>query len=263
MVRVYLNANNVDYMLDQPPKAFSWIGFDPIDNCNLHCVYCHNPRTKKAIDQGKFERFVHHQILELENFQIGCQMEPTLDKRMVSFLQIIAESPARPSRQLKVHTNGTLLNRHDAVAIKEAGLTHLSVSIDTANEQTFSALRGGAKLERIFRNLNQFSITCPEVIIQFIATVTQANVDEMALLVERGRTVGAQRFHFREMFHDPRSPIVDHQRMEQLVLPRGRFHQLQLEIEHKFGDEVGLLFIEAPALRKYGKDVQGSTHSLK
>jgi len=260
-VKAYLNANNIDEMLAQSPKAFSWIGFDSIDNCNLHCVYCHNPRTKATIDQSKFEQFVHQRILEIDDFQIGCQMEPTLDKRMVSFLQIIGESSVRPNRQLKVHTNGTLLNRHDATAMLEAGLTHLSVSIDTANEKTFSALRGGAKLERVFRNLEQFGKACPEVTVQFIATVTQANVDEMALLVEKGRAVGAKRFHFREMFYDPRSIIVNHTEMERLVLPPGRFHRMQRDIEDSYAGEVGLLFMEAPALLKYGKETRGKLRS--
>ncbi|PHN00719.1 radical SAM protein [Flavilitoribacter nigricans] len=253
-INAYLNVKNIDKMLEQPPQAFSWIGFDSVDNCNLHCVYCHNPRTKQMIDLEKFERFIHHHVLTIENFQIGCQMEPSLDKRMVGLLQMIAESPAKPSRQFKVHTNGTLLNRHDARAMVEAGLTHLSISIDTVNEKTFSELRGGAKLERVFRNVKQFCETCPEVTVQFIATVTQANVDEMDLLVHKGVAIGAKRFHFREMFHDPRSPIVDHQKMEKLLLPPGRFQRLKSEIEKNYGDQVGLFFVDSPAIRQYGKE---------
>lgn len=262
-VRAYLNVKNIDKMLDQPPQAFSWIGFDSIDNCNLHCVYCHNPRTKQMIHMQKFERFIHHHILEIDDFQVGCQMEPSLDKRMVEFLQKIADSPAKPNRQFKVHTNGTLLNRHDALAMVEAGLTHLSISIDTANEKTFSELRGGAKLERVFRNVKQFCETCPDVTVQFIATVTKSNVDEMQLLVEKGEAIGATRFHFREMFHDPRSNIVDHEKMEKLVLPPGRFHRMKSEIEDAYGGKVGLLFIDSPSIRQYGKEAHRNSHSFK
>jgi molybdenum cofactor biosynthesis enzyme MoaA len=181
-------------------------------------------------------------------------MEPSLDKRLVTLLQMIAGSPAKPTRQFKVHTNGTLLNRHDALMMAEAGLTHLSISIDTANEKTFSELRGGAKLERIFRNVKQFCETCPEITVQFIATVTQTNVDEMDLLVEKGVAIGAKRFHFREMFHDPRSPIVDHQKMEKLLLPPGRFHRMKTHIEDTYGDRVGLFFVDSPAIRQYGQE---------
>lgn len=255
-ITAYLNVNNIDKMLEQPARSFSWIGFDSVDNCNLHCVYCHNPRTKQTIDVHKFERFIHQHVIGVENFQIGCQMEPSLDKRMVNLLQMIADSPAKPTRQFKVHTNGTLLNRHNALKMAEAGLTHLSISIDTANEKTFSELRGGAKLERIFRNVKQFCETCPEITVQFIATVTQINVDEMDLLVEKGVAIGAKRFHFREMFHDPRSPIVDHHKMEKLLLAPGRFHSMKAHIEDTYGGQVGLFFVDSPAIRQYGQETK-------
>ena len=252
----FLNANNIEKMLEFGPRHFSWIGFDSIDNCNLHCVYCHNPRTKKVINLDLLRQFLYSKILCVENFQVGCQMEPTLDKRLNNILKLIGNSPGKPTRQFKVHTNGTLLNRHDNIAIKEAGLTHLSVSIDTAHEQTFSTLRGGAKLSRVFRNLEQFHKDCPDVIIQFVATVTTVNIREIEDLIKMGMKVGAKRFHFREMFFDIRSNIVDHEKMKQLLLPAGQFQEMQAYIEEHYQHLVGLHFVNSPSARKYGLEAK-------
>ena len=261
-ISAFLNANNIQKMLEFGPRHFSWIGFDSIDNCNLHCIYCHNPRTKNLINLELLDQFLRTKILTIQDFQIGCQMEPTLDKRLNEIIKVIADSPSKPCRQFKIHTNGTLLNRLDTTAIRDAGLTHLSVSIDTAHEKTFSTLRGGAKLSRVFRNLTDFHKDCPEVIMQFVATVTTANINEIDDLIEIGMKIGAKRFHFREMFFDNRSNIVDHEKMEKLLLPPGQFQDMQHKIERQYQSRVGLYFVNSPSARSYGLEAKKNSETI-
>lgn len=165
-------------------------------------------------------------------------MEPCLDDRLIDFLSAVSGSPAHPKTQLKVHTNGTLLNKHDHQRMRDVGLTHLSVSIDTAVEETFSLLRGGAKLERVFRNIRLFHDACPNVVIQFIVTVNKANIDEMDLLIRKGCEVGASRFHFREMFHHPGGRVVEDEKVAPLVLEPGAFERMQRVIEKTYEGKV-------------------------
>lgn len=260
----FLNPGNIDFMMTQPRRSFSWIGFDSIDDCNLHCLYCHNPRTKKLTDADQFRKFLTEKVEQVRVFQIGCAMEPSLDPRMVDFLEAITDTPAHPIGQFKVHTNGTLLNRHDPARMLAAGLTHLSVSIDTANEDTFARLRGGAKLDRVFRNIKKFHRACPDVTIQFIATVNKANVDEMDLLIEKGIDVGASRFHFREMFHSPGGRVVDDQKVAELVLEPGVFERMQARIEADYLGKVGLFFGSSGFLITSSKNAKASSFpSLK
>ena len=78
-----------------------------------------------------------------------------------------------------LQTNGVLLHRHDLSTMYDMKLTHLSLSINSSNEKAFSLLRGGAKFERITRNMIEFRESCPSVMVQFITTVTNVNFDQI------------------------------------------------------------------------------------
>jgi MoaA/NifB/PqqE/SkfB family radical SAM enzyme len=32
------------------PAHYGWVRIDPIMNCNLHCIYCHNGRTREVFE---------------------------------------------------------------------------------------------------------------------------------------------------------------------------------------------------------------------
>ena len=250
------NVTNAQFMLEEAPKNFDWVRFDSNNNCNLHCVYCHNRRSDELMETEVLTKFMESNVLSMGNFQIGCVMEPTLDKRMVEFIEIAGSSLSRPTDCLMLQTNGVLLHTHDWDRIREAGLTHLSVSIDTAREDTFKRLRGGAKLSKILRNLENFLQVCPDVFVQFVSTVNSANVDEMAELVQVGMKLGAQKFIMREMFFDPSNEIVNHEDMRQLVLPQGRFAKMAKKLKRKFGKKVELSFMASESVVDYTEAVR-------
>lgn len=209
----FLNPGNIDYMMTQPRRSFSWIGFDSIDDCNLHCLYCHNPRTKKLTDADQFRKFLTEKVEQVRVFQIGCAMEPSLDPRMVDFARLRG---------------------------------------------------GGAKLDRVFRNIKKLHRGCPDVTIQFTATVNKAAVDEMDLLIEKGIDVGASRFHFREMFHSPGGRVVDDQKVAELVLEPGVFERMQARIEADYLGKVRLFFGSSGFLITSSKNAKASSFpSLK
>lgn len=250
------NVTNAKFMLGEAPKDFDWVRFDSNNNCNLHCVYCHNKRSDDLMEPEVLTEFLESNVLSMDNFQVGCVMEPTLDKRMVEFIEIAGSSLSRPTKCLMLQTNGVLLHTHDWDRIREAGLTHLSVSIDTAHEDTFKLLRGGAKLSKILRNLENFLKVCPDVFVQFISTVNSANVDEMAELVQVGRELGAQKFVMREMFFDPTNRIVNHEDMRQLILPQGRFAKMTKKLKKQFGEEIDFYFMASESVVGYTEAVR-------
>jgi Radical SAM superfamily len=141
------NVYTVAAALSQEPMRFEEIRFDPNNDCNLRCVYCHNHRSSDKITFDDFHRFIDHKIIETNHFQVGCIMEPTLDDRLGDFLLMISASPARPKKQFALQTNGILLHRHDYAKIKDSGLTNLQVSLDSAEPKILSSLRSGMSLQ--------------------------------------------------------------------------------------------------------------------
>ena len=77
---IRLNVANFDKIRALPPTAYDIIRFDPNNDCNVHCVYCHNPRSADLIDLEAFRAFLDESVLEVRHFQFGCVMEPTLDQ---------------------------------------------------------------------------------------------------------------------------------------------------------------------------------------
>src|SRR5262245_35933384 len=91
-----LNVYNVAAMRRQPPEAFEVLRFDPNDDCNVQCVYCHNHRSPAVVDRDDLVDFLRDNVTALNTFQMGCVMEPTLDTRMCDLLLDVAASPAKP-----------------------------------------------------------------------------------------------------------------------------------------------------------------------
>ena len=239
-----LSFGNIEHARSRPPARFSFLRFDPNNDCNVHCVYCHNTRSKAVVDTGSFKDFLFQNVISVENFQIGCGMEPTLDRRLGELMLMIAGSPAKPTKMFILQTNGILLHMHDYGVMREAELTGLSVSVDTVDAGTLKLLRGGTSLRKVLANVVSFHEQCPSVEMRFITTVTALNVDRMAELVETGSDLGASHFTFREMFYDPDNTIVDHQRMPGLMLKEGDFSRMRQALLDRFGDRMRFLFAE-------------------
>jgi molybdenum cofactor biosynthesis enzyme MoaA len=251
---------NIEHARRRPPASFSYLRFDPINDCNVHCVYCHNQRSKAVVDIESFRSFLFHNVVGVENFQIGCGMEPTLDRRLGELMLLIAGSPAKPTKTFTLQTNGILLHRHDYGVMREAGLTWLSVSVDTADAGALKLLRGGTSLRKVLANVASFHEQCPRVTIGFIATVTALNVDRTAELVQTGLDLGASHFTFREMFYDPDNTVVDHEQMRGLILKEGDFSRMRHTLLDRFGDRTALLFAERTWLEE--ENVRMNVRSL-
>jgi len=237
-----VNVYNFRTLLTEPSARYGALRLDPNNTCNLHCVYCHNHRSDEIIGADQFAAFLHSKVISVAGFQVGCIMEPTLDKRLVDFMLLIANSPAKPTHEFILQTNGILLHRHDAKKMSEAGLTRLTVSMDAADPKIQKSLRGGMSLEKVVRNVAGFRKDSPNTSVEFITTVTSANIDKLETLVALGLDLGVQRFIFREMYYYPDNNVVDHSRMPELLLREGQFSEMAEKIRSRFDKKTDLIF---------------------
>jgi molybdenum cofactor biosynthesis enzyme MoaA len=232
---VLVNVRNIQEFTAQPPRKFTAILFDPINNCNIHCAYCHVPRSAERVEDEMFARFLSSSIIGTRRFQFGCGMEPTMDPRLADLMMMVARSPARPRDAFRLQTNGILLHRHDWGKLREAGLTVLSVSIDTIDPASFARLRGGTSLPKVLRNLQKFRAACPDIEVVFVTTVTSLNIDTIDELLSYGIDLGVTHFNLRQVFHMPWSIVVDHARMQDLVVSDAAFEEMSGRTRAKFG----------------------------
>lgn len=237
-----LNVYNFQAMLAQPADRFDAIQFDPNNDCNINCVYCHNHRSKETIATEDLRAFVGNNVTQVKLFQFGCVMEPTLDRRLADLMHIVAQSPAKPTEAMMLQSNGLLLNLHDPLKMRDAGLSEISVSVDSADPGIQKSLRGGMKLDRVLRNVEAFRTACPDIPVTFIATVTAENIGRMDEVVRLGLDSGVKSFVLREVFYVPENNVVDHERMPALLLKPGQFAGMRARLEGLFRRKATFLF---------------------
>lgn len=250
---IQLNVYNIRNMRQLLPQSFESVLLDANNDCNLHCVYCHNPRSKELIDTNDFRRFLEENVISVNFFQVGCGMEPTLDPRLCDLMLMVAHSRARPNQTFRLQTNGIMLHRHDYGKMREAGLNELSVSIDSAEPAIHKALRGGSSLSRVHANLLGFRDACPTIKLMFITTVTSQNIAGIQDLITFGLDAGVSEFVFRQMFYFRESNIVDHSKMRALILTQEAFNEMREGVSAKFGHQANLHFFDSPTLLNMSK----------
>lgn len=231
---VNLNIHNFHAWQSVQRQRFHYIRFDANNDCNVHCVYCHIPRSKDLIDHDQFRTFLEEKVEGTNLFQFGCQMEPTLDNRLVSFMQAVATSPAKPRQIFRLQTNGILLHRHDHEKMCDAGLNFLGVSMDSVDPDLVRKLRGGTSLSKVYRNVTEFHRNCPRVKVAFITTVTSANIGVIEDLVKAGLNSGVSVFNLRQVSYHPDNPIVDHSLMRELVVSNNAFDEMAERVKSKY-----------------------------
>jgi len=254
-----LNVYNFRRIRKQPAEAYEFIRFDPNNDCNVHCVYCHNPRSKDTVPTEELQSFLDENVESIQNFQMGCIMEPTLDRRLADLFLLIGQSKTRPQKRFILQTNAILLHMHDHAKFREAGLNEVSVSIDAADAETHKRLRGGTSISKVGGNIANFRKACPAVKVVFITTVNRINIGVMDNLVQFGRDLGVETFYLREVFHHPESKVVDHSRMLDLVLAPGEFRRFAQDMIARIGGQAHLILSSKDDLEQFDSRIRAAS----
>ena len=132
-----------------------------LDRCNFRCPYC-MPETEYSDDYqflSKTERLSHDEIFRLASIAVRLGVsklritggEPLLDKNVADLVERLASLDGVDD--LALTTNGVLL-APVARSLAEAGLHRVTISLDSLDEQIFSAMSGNrGDLERVFAGI--------------------------------------------------------------------------------------------------------------
>lgn len=144
------------------------------------------------MDQELFAK-IRRQVFPLASMvSISCGAEPFCNPRIGSHLKALCESGV-PAREMV--TNGTLLNSENIALLVKYPPTTLFVSIDGALKETHAAIRGGADLGKIVKNLETLIRVRGKRRFPMLAistTLQKANLTEIPDLVDLAARVGAR-----------------------------------------------------------------------
>ncbi|MBX9926537.1 MAG: pyrroloquinoline quinone biosynthesis protein PqqE [Hyphomicrobiaceae bacterium] len=160
--------------------------------CPLQCPYCSNPlemdKPNTELSTEDWQR-VFREAASLGILQLHLSGgEPTARKD----LEALVKTAAEVGLYSNLITAGVLLTRERLVALQEAGLDHLQLSIqdvDDANAERISAYKGGMAKKRELAGWMR-EIGMPLTV---NAPIHRANIENLPAIIEWAVAVGAQR----------------------------------------------------------------------
>jgi len=181
--------------MDHPSKLF----VETTTRCNLGCVMCVKQTAGCSLHEGDMSvatftslapAFPHLDALILNG--VG---EPLLNPHLEAFIRA-ARSFMPKEGWIGFQSNGLLLTNLRAVALVDAGLDRICLSIDAATPVLFTTLREGGELsdiERAMAAVNNAKRVCgrPEVALGVEYVVMRRNLAELPLALAWAAEQGA------------------------------------------------------------------------
>jgi sulfatase maturation enzyme AslB (radical SAM superfamily) len=127
-----------------------------IDVCNGRCIVCPYPskaasKTSRNTMSDTLLEEVCRQFSRpgtMDSCLLMLQNEPFLDSRFAERVSTIKRRLGTRTTVCAV-TNGTAVTEKNATALRDAGLDHIYVSVDSVSERTFHKIRPGHDLRRV------------------------------------------------------------------------------------------------------------------
>lgn len=237
-------------------EHFHMIMLDTTLTCNLHCLYCHNPRTKQKMSEKDLLHFVNNYVLKVDNFQIGVGMEPTMDKRMMQFIKLIQDSKAKPLSTFRLQTNGTLLHKFNLKEIKSLGINNVSISLDTVDKDLHKQLRGSSDLHTILSNIEQVSQEWEQGP-TLVCVVNKLNAKSLPELLDYAIKTKIKTVELRQMIYWSDSNIIqNHKLMENITMSEREFETDIAELKQNYKNAPILIYVNGSnALEEHCKNV--------
>ena len=145
------HAPRVNYL---PPCLF----IEVTNRCNLTCPTCplgtdqaYQGYKKADITLEQFKKIID-QIPTLVYVTLQGVGEPLLNKDIPKMIKYCTGSGI----STYINTNGTILTENKSRELIEAGLSNLSISINSFDEKVFSETRSGASIKKITENIKKF-----------------------------------------------------------------------------------------------------------
>jgi GTP 3',8-cyclase len=142
-------------LLDPFGRSIDYLRLSVTDKCNLRCFYCLPEGFRGFEEPERWLRFDEVERVIGAFAELGVSRvrltggEPLVRRDLPQLAANLAALPGLDD--LSLSTNATLLSRH-AVALREAGVSRINVSLDTLLPERFAEITGG-RLEPVLEGL--------------------------------------------------------------------------------------------------------------
>ncbi|MCK3656311.1 cyclic pyranopterin phosphate synthase [Pasteurellaceae bacterium Macca] len=178
------NVGEPTGLIDRFQRQYVYLRLSITDVCNFRCNYCLPNGYRPPEHKQRFLTLPEIQRVARTFAHLGTEKirltggEPTLRKDFLDIAHTIAQTQG--IRQLALTTNGYRMAR-DVALWKEAGITHLNVSVDSLDPREFHLITGENKLGEILSGIDKaFEIGYPKVKVNAVLMkqYTAKNLDD-------------------------------------------------------------------------------------
>jgi GTP 3',8-cyclase len=181
--------------LDRFDRPLRSLRISVTDRCNLRCQYCMPEPEYVWLPRESILTFEETATVVDAFTSVGVDRvritggEPLLRRDLP---ELIAQLAAKPGiADLSLTTNGVLLRDH-ALALREAGLHRITVSLDTLNGDRFRELARFNELPAVLAGIDAASRAGFASLKIDTVVIRNCNDDELLPLIEFGKMVGAE-----------------------------------------------------------------------
>lgn len=175
-------------IVDTFGRQVTYLRISVTDACNLRCVYCMPAGTVNWLT--KHELLTYEEIVRVVRVAADHGVdkiritggEPLARAGLPDLIRRICRIPG--IGDVAVSTNGTLLAQQ-ALALKEAGLSRINVSLDSLIPERYSAITGGGRLDCLWAGLDaaiRAELNPVKINVVVLKGVNECEVVEMAAL---------------------------------------------------------------------------------
>jgi cyclic pyranopterin phosphate synthase len=195
-------------LVDAQGRRITYLRLSLTDRCNFRCSYCApaGPDTcEDPLDRAELARLVGiFARLGVRRVRLTGG-EPTLRRDL---LDVVREVKALPGiEEIALTTNGHLLATH-ALALREAGVSRLNVSLDTLDPEKLHRISGrAATLERIVSGIETAFAAGFDSVKLNVVVVAGENQDELGDLARFAWRFGATARFIELMPFGPGTPV--------------------------------------------------------
>jgi cyclic pyranopterin phosphate synthase len=182
-------------VLDRHARPLRSLRLSVTDRCNLRCAYCMPEEQYRWLPRADLLSFEELAALTDAFCAAGVERvrltggEPLLRRDLPALVRLLAAN-ARV-RDLALTTNGLLL-AEQALALREAGLRRLTISLDTLRPERFLALTRRDELARVLAGIEAARAAGFAELKLDTVVLRDTNEDELAPLLEYAAAIGAE-----------------------------------------------------------------------
>jgi len=164
--RIYISSNKKSFLKERERNKPKIKDLEEIANfpknalieltsaCNHSCVFCTNPRMKRAakqLDINIFKKFLKEAVeLGLEEVGFYTTGEPLVRKNLGEFVKLSADFGVS---YIYITTNGALASIEKMKELISLGLNSVKFSINAASRETYRLIHGKDDYNKVIKNL--------------------------------------------------------------------------------------------------------------